>query len=138
MGVCDHLFVYGTLMPSARTLLGAVERTRLMSEAEHLGSGDVAGQLVDLGSYPGLVVSSSADRLVHGDVFRLQDPQATFSWLDAYEGLEPDAAVSEYRRVTLTVRWRKPDRMTLSAWAYIMEEVPLNAQLIDATRWDGG
>ena len=49
-GNIDCLFVYGTLLPTARSLLGSVERRRLSSEGTWLGDARVAGRLFDLGA----------------------------------------------------------------------------------------
>ena len=72
------LAVYGTLRPGGRAYaaFGLAERTR------HLGPCRIAGRIVDLGGYPGLLVG---DEAVAGDLLGFDDP-ALLDELDAYEG----------------------------------------------------
>lgn len=72
------LAVYGTLRPGGRAYaaFGLAERTR------HLGSCRIAGRIVDLGGYPGLLAGDDA---VAGDLLAFDDP-ALLDELDAYEG----------------------------------------------------
>lgn len=85
MQACDLLFVYGTLRrrsahPMARWL-------RLNSD--FVGEAQVAGELIDLGSYPGLVSTRHPKKTVPGDLFRLHSPEAALKRLDRYEGCAP-------------------------------------------------
>jgi gamma-glutamylcyclotransferase (GGCT)/AIG2-like uncharacterized protein YtfP len=85
MQACDLLFVYGTLRrrsahPMARWL-------RLNSD--FLDEAQVAGELVDLGGYPGLIATKHPKKTVPGDLFRLHNPVAAFKRLDRYEGCAP-------------------------------------------------
>jgi gamma-glutamylcyclotransferase (GGCT)/AIG2-like uncharacterized protein YtfP len=84
-----HLFVYGTLMSSASGAMGAEARVRLHRKSRSLGSATMAGRLVDLGAYPGLIGVSNPADVVHGEVLALGDAAATWPWLDAYEGMAP-------------------------------------------------
>ncbi len=52
-----------------------------------LGPGRVAGRLVDLGAWPGLVEGEAGE--VHGQVAHILDP-AILSRLDAFEDYDPD------------------------------------------------
>jgi gamma-glutamylcyclotransferase (GGCT)/AIG2-like uncharacterized protein YtfP len=72
------LAVYGTLRPGGRAhaAFGLAERTR------HLGPCRIAGRIVDLGGYPGLLAGNEA---VAGDLLGFDDP-ALLDELDAYEG----------------------------------------------------
>ena len=72
------LAVYGTLRPGGRAYeaFGPAQRTR------HLGPCRIAGRIVDLGGYPGLLVG---DEAVAGDLLGFDDP-ALLDELDAYEG----------------------------------------------------
>ena len=88
------LFVYGTLRKGLRLhhhLRGAVythdARTR--------------GRLYDIGTYPGLLIDSSAD-WVTGEVFEVDEQLV--SLLDQVEGYKPDSSVhSEYLRREISV-----------------------------------
>ena len=77
-----YLFVYGTLMSRARGLLGASQRARLGLKGTSLGEATIAGRLVDLGTYPGLLEPAAAGDIVHGELFRLDRPEEVMSWLD--------------------------------------------------------
>jgi len=70
--------VYGTLRPGGRAYdaFGLARRTR------HLGPCRIAGRIVDLGGYPGLIAGEGA---VAGDLLLPTDP-ALLAELDAYEG----------------------------------------------------
>ncbi len=72
------LAVYGTLRPGGRAYaaFGLARRTR------HLGPCRIAGRIVDLGGYPGLL---SGDEAVAGDLLAVDDP-ALLEELDTYEG----------------------------------------------------
>ncbi len=102
----DLLFVYGTLMRSAAaSRLGRDMRARLESSATWLGEATTAGRLFELGRYPALLASASADDIAHGEVYRLGDPAAVFHWLDPYEGIPPGQLCGlEYERIAQPVR----------------------------------
>ena len=65
----------------------------LDGRAEFLGRGQVAGRIVDLGSYPGAVIDSGGT--LHGEVYRVRDP-ALWAALDSAEG-------PQYHRREVTV-----------------------------------
>jgi gamma-glutamylcyclotransferase (GGCT)/AIG2-like uncharacterized protein YtfP len=114
-----HLFVYGTLMSHAVGALGKAQRERLQRESRSLGAATMTGaRLYDLGRYPGLVESGAAADIVHGEVVALANPQRTFLWLDAYEGViagSPEA--SDYARLERSVRLAAGGEV--SAWVYV-------------------
>ncbi|MGY4154949.1 gamma-glutamylcyclotransferase (GGCT)/AIG2-like uncharacterized protein YtfP [Bradyrhizobium sp. USDA 4461] len=110
----DLLFVYGTLMrgfdhPMAKLLAG---------NAEFLGSAQCRGRLYLVKHYPGLVVSDDAADIVHGELFRLREPEAMLREFDMYEacgdGFPPP---TEYLRELLTVTLA--DGSVREAWTYL-------------------
>jgi gamma-glutamylcyclotransferase (GGCT)/AIG2-like uncharacterized protein YtfP len=106
----NRLFVYGTL----RSDSGHAMHDVLAAGATLVGRGVVAGELVDLGEYPGLVLERAGE--VAGEVWELREP-ALLARLDAYEGIGPDAEVAEaYERTH--VRVRLDDGDTIDAWVY--------------------
>jgi gamma-glutamylcyclotransferase (GGCT)/AIG2-like uncharacterized protein YtfP len=130
-----HLFVYGTLMSTAAGALGRVQRERLARESRGLGPAAMAGaRLYDLGRYPGLVESSQASDVVHGEAVVLLNPQRTLAWLDSYEGLVAgDDDTSEYARLERTVQLARGE--TLQAWVYVfLRDVASRRRLADG-RW---
>ena len=90
------LAVYGTLRPGGRAFaaFGLAERTC------HIGPCRIAGRIVDLGGYPGLL---TGDEAVAGDLLAFDDA-SLLDELDAYEG-------EGYVRAT--VRLVEPEREAL-------------------------
>jgi gamma-glutamylcyclotransferase (GGCT)/AIG2-like uncharacterized protein YtfP len=86
------LFVYGTLRsgfdnPYARLL---------REQSEFLGPAIVMGSICKMGDYLGYRPEPKGE--VHGELYRLKNPEETFRILDEYEG--PD-----YERVMISVGW---------------------------------
>jgi gamma-glutamylcyclotransferase (GGCT)/AIG2-like uncharacterized protein YtfP len=112
-----YLFVYGTLMTAARGRLGAVQRARLSLKGTSLGAATIAGQLINLGTYPGLIEPAAPDDVVHGELYRLDQPDEVMSWLDSYEGVAPEPTPhDEYVRVLLPARLATGEEV--AAWVY--------------------
>lgn len=116
----QNLFVYGTLMRrAAAARMGVAERQRLEVEGEWLGEGQITGRLYNLGQYPVLAAPKYPYEAVQGEVFWLRAPQATFRWLDLYEGIPPGKVQGEeYRRVVRRVRVARGNAM--DACVYIL------------------
>lgn len=90
----ERVFVYGTLRRGGSNAFR-------MDGAEFVGAGEVAGELVAISWYPGLV-PGRAGRWVTGDVFEVSEEH--LRKLDEYEGLAAgEVEGSEYRRVRMTV-----------------------------------
>ena len=88
----EFLFVYGTL----RRDYGLSLMREVADEMEFVATGQVLGQLYDLGDYPGAVKLDQALTVIKGDVFQLKDSTTVFRLLDQYEG-------EEYRREKVVV-----------------------------------
>jgi gamma-glutamylcyclotransferase (GGCT)/AIG2-like uncharacterized protein YtfP len=110
----EHLFVYGTLRPAARSPMG----DWLAAAAELLGPARAPGRLYDLGAYPGLVPAQDprAGR-VAGEVYRLAAPEAILARLDEYEGCGERNTYGAFRRERVAVRL--DGGAELSAWTYV-------------------
>jgi gamma-glutamylcyclotransferase (GGCT)/AIG2-like uncharacterized protein YtfP len=109
----NALFVYGTLMPGSRHPMAR----RLETQSAYLGPGWIGGKLHSLGWYPAAIPSSAPGSRVYGEVVRLHNPQATLSWLDAYEGCAPGQSEPHaYQRVIVPVTLNSGDK--LDAWVY--------------------
>ncbi len=105
--------VYGTLAMSSAHPMAA----RLRKQARWLGRAQVHGTIHQLAAYPGLVLDPQATP-VTGDLFELTDPDASFIWLDAYEGCgAQDAEPHEYQRLTTQVLTESGT--TTPAWIYV-------------------
>ena len=105
------LFVYGTLKRGARG-----RRHPLLRHARLVSPASIAGDLYDLGAYPG-VVRGSARRRVLGELYELpgDGAQRALRVLDAYEGRR---FVRQRARVTLRDGTRRV------AWAYVLRDPP--------------
>lgn len=129
-----YLFVYGTLMSAGSDELGRPMRERLQREGRSLGAATINGRLYDLGAYPGLRDGTGNGEMVHGEVFRLDKPDATFVWLDAYESIVPgNPADSEYERVVREVSLGEGTSVT--AWVYLYRMQPAEDGYRPAGRW---
>jgi gamma-glutamylcyclotransferase (GGCT)/AIG2-like uncharacterized protein YtfP len=120
----DRLFVYGTLMrgfnhPMARLLA---------ANADYLGEVRCRGRLYLVRHYPGLVLSGDPADIVHGELYRLREPDALLREFDMYEACgEGFEQPTEYVRQMLTVTLG--DGTAREAWTYVYNwpvgELPL-------------
>ncbi len=76
----DALFVYGSL----RSEFDNPHAQFLREKADSLGRATVRGSIFLMGRYPGY--RAEPDGIVHGELWRLREPEATLAELDAYEG----------------------------------------------------
>lgn len=95
----DYLFVYGTLRSDIPSSMSKFLRRR----GTLVGKATVAGELLDLGGYPGFV--SGPAGTVKGELYRITADQAEETWqmLDAYEGVT-GLANEGYRKIEVDVR----------------------------------
>lgn len=114
----EYLFAYGTLMS------GECRHWMLAAGGiESVVTASVSGMLLDLGEYPGLVLSKKG--AVRGELIRFRNP-AILERLDEEEG-------AEYRREV--VRVRLSDGSTQAAWAYVLVTVPASKPVIASGDW---
>lgn len=139
----DLLFVYGTLMSRVREGMGHEERMRLAHEGQSLGAAMLAARLYDLGRYPGVVevrpwpaVAAGSDGIVHGEVYRLASPSATFAWLDLYEGIYAECAPHcEYTRDAAEVVLSDAPQAVLRAHVYVYRGGVEGARALPDGHW---
>lgn len=111
-GECRLLFVYGTLRRGFRLhphlmRLGA----RFWRDAK------VAGELFDLGCYPGARPTVKAGRWLRGELYRLGTPERDLRVLDQVEGFLPSAPQrSEFVRAVAEAILTDGSRVR--AWIY--------------------
>jgi len=122
----QKLFVYGTLRR------GFALHSRLAKlEARYLGRGRIAGDLYNLGAYPGAVPSRSRGKAVEGEVYELQDPEKQLKTLDRAEEFNP--ALPER---SLFIRQKATVRLTggkrVRAWVYFLPRRPSKARILSS------
>jgi gamma-glutamylcyclotransferase (GGCT)/AIG2-like uncharacterized protein YtfP len=125
-----HLFVYGTLRQGSP----APQAAYLAKQAVYQGRAKLAGRLLHLGRYPGLLRPSEASQWVQGDLYELPEGGALWEELDRYEGChEEDPEPQEYRRV-LGVAWSE-DGSELECWTYEYQGDAGESPLIASGDW---
>lgn len=118
------LATYGTLMRA----FGGPGRLGVDARVSFVAPCRFAGVLYDLGQFPGAV---PGDGTVHGELFRLHDPQV-WAVLDRYEGYDTEReedALFVRRRVSLQ---GPPDR---TAWVYWFNGDPGGRPQVASGRW---
>jgi len=111
------LFTYGTLRR------GAPMHGLLEGRTTWIGPASVAGRLVDLGAFPGLIAAAAPGDRVHGDLFAIAEAQCEelLDTLDRYEG-------ASFERVEHTVDGPDgPARAWLYLWRGEVEGHPVVA-----------
>ncbi len=116
------LFVYGTLRRASGHAMGQW----LAERAQWLGPARIAGALLRLSYYPGLVVGEG---WVRGDLYRI--PEALWPELDAFEDLrgQPD---DEYRREPA---WVQTAEGEVLAWVYWYQGETTGLSLVPGGDW---
>jgi len=120
------LFVYGTLRRGG-------EGHRLLERlgVVYVGKGSVAGELYDVGSYPGALKSQDPSSRVVGEVYRLSNATQALQRLDEYEGVRPSGpAASLYSREITEVTLENGEH--LSAWIYWLRRAPQRTRRIQS------
>lgn len=109
----DYLFVYGTLRSDTT---GRMCRL-LARSADFVDDATCQGRLFLVSHYPGLVPSENPEDIVHGEVYRINQPELVLPTLDHYEGCGP-----EYPQPTEYIRKRADVRLktgaSVRAWMY--------------------
>jgi gamma-glutamylcyclotransferase (GGCT)/AIG2-like uncharacterized protein YtfP len=117
-----RLFVYGTL----RRISPHPMAKFLAERALFLGEGTVAGQLYNLGRYPGMTQVIAQENRVVGEVYQLTDKE-TIRELDRYENDEsPLSSFFERGRADVTLA----DGTTVEAMVYWFRGPVAQSQLI--------
>ena len=104
----SYLFVYGTLQRGR-----PLHRELVRLQAEFVGSASMAGQLYDLGRYPGAL--ATGDQMIPGELYRLPEPEPALRRLDTVEGRQFHRAM-----VRVTRAHGEPQQ----AWVYLLKRAP--------------
>ncbi len=122
----QKLFVYGTLRR------GFALHSRLAKlEARYLGRGRIAGNLYNLGEYPGAVPSRSRGKAIEGEVYELQDPEKQLKALDRVEEFKsalPERSLFIRQKTTV----RLTDGKRVRAWVYFLPRRPSKARILSS------
>ena len=108
------LFVYGTLMSTARCPMGRAQRRTLRWHARLAGRATVQGLLHQMEGYPGIAWSKRGRDVVHGEAWRIVRPRPLWRLLDSYEGL--DRSPPDYAREPAMIRL--VSGLEVPAWVY--------------------
>jgi gamma-glutamylcyclotransferase (GGCT)/AIG2-like uncharacterized protein YtfP len=120
-----HLAVYGSLRAGHALPDTPAALRPLLLDA---GPCVIAGELFDLGSYPGLVAGEGR---VVGELFELVDAARALALLDDYEGYraaDPEGSQYLRRRVVLLAP-------AIEAWVYVFNGTPDAAARIPSGDW---
>lgn len=125
-----HLFVYGTLRHNS-----GHDRARWLGTVAKLkGAARLAGRLVDLGDYPGLLPATSPLQQVRGELWELPDDGAVLEELDRYEGCHPDdPEPHEYCRIVCTAT--DEDGVRVWCWTYLFQWPAEHRRVIPNGDW---
>jgi gamma-glutamylcyclotransferase (GGCT)/AIG2-like uncharacterized protein YtfP len=112
-----NLFVYGTLNPdrAPAALRKDVARFKL------IGKGAVRGKLLNLGSYPGLLLDHLNAESIPGHIFAIPDDPELLARLDDYEGCLPNSPQSSLvlrQQVEVT----REDGVPETCWIYVYNQ----------------
>ena len=121
----EHLFLYGTLLPSEapKEIASIVKRFR------RLGSAQVRGRLYDFGEFPGAVLDSSSRTMIHGELVALPSDQRMLDLLDRYEEFDPtDPKKSLFVRKKAKIRMANGS--SREGWIYVYNRHPGKAKLV--------
>ena len=127
----DCIFVYGTLMRGFDHPMSKL----LASGSDFLGEASCPGRLYMIAEYPGLLHAAAGGDIVHGDLFRMRNPDELLAVLDAYEGIGPDEEQPTlYLREMLPVTLGEGGSVT-EAWTYIYNRPVIDAKRIASGRF---
>ncbi|HXE32111.1 MAG TPA: gamma-glutamylcyclotransferase family protein [Terriglobales bacterium] len=127
MSTSSQLFVYGTLMRGQRLHRHLQEAPAI----EFMGNARIRGKLYHLPRrrYPGAIRDRGRRDFIHGELYRLAEPQPTLKKLDQLEGC--DEGLFERRLVNV---WPDGENKT-KAWAYFFARPLEKATPIPAGRY---
>jgi gamma-glutamylcyclotransferase (GGCT)/AIG2-like uncharacterized protein YtfP len=99
LSVLRTLFVYGTLRSEFSNHFARL----LHRQGELIGKASVAGSIYRIESYPGWMPESKGE--VHGELYRLRDPESTLQELDDYEGEDFERVAIETQGPASEIAW---------------------------------
>jgi len=118
---CDRLFVYGTL----RALVPNSKADLFKAGASFLKSGRTIGKLFHISWHPGMTPGDAGEWVI-GEVWKLDDADATLTRLDEFEG-------PEFERILVNVDMG--DGAQLEAWTYFFKGSVEGKPRIESGDW---
>jgi gamma-glutamylcyclotransferase (GGCT)/AIG2-like uncharacterized protein YtfP len=121
----EHLFVYGTLLPSE----APEEIASIVRRFRRLGSAHVRGRLYDFGEFPGVVLDSSSRTMVYGELVALPSDEGILKTLDQYEEFDrshPKKSLFIRKKVRVLMA----DGSSREGWIYVYNRPPGKAKLV--------
>lgn len=114
LSLSSFLFVYGSLRRSPN---GCLHRL-LQANCDFVDKAHIPGRLFCLGDYPCAIFDYfGPDDLIHGEVYRLRQPNLTLHVLDDYEECLPQhPQPHEYRRLLKSITLNQGEM--IEAWLY--------------------
>lgn len=109
-----YLFVYGTL----RKEIDHPITDLLEKYTVEVKEGTVQGRLFDAGSFPAAIASDSHSDIIHGELYKIKNPESVFQHLDPYEGYSP-AHPSQSLFVRKKVSVQTSNNHLKTAWIYL-------------------
>jgi len=121
----EHLFLYGTLIPSE----APKEIAPIVKRFRRLGSAHVRGRLYDFGEFPGAILDPSSRTMIHGELVALPSDAGILQALDRYEEFDPvDPKKSLFIRKKAKVRMANGS--SREGWVYVYNRPLGNAKLV--------
>ena len=121
----EHLFLYGTLLPTE----APKEIASILKRFRRLGSAHVRGRLYDFGKYPGAVLDPPSRTIIHGELVALPSDERILEALDRYEEFDPsDPEGSLFIRKKAKV-WMA-NGSNRESWIYVYNRPPGDAKLV--------
>src|ERR1044072_4476714 len=121
----QHLFLYGTLLPSE----APKEIASIVKRCRRLGAAHVRGRLYDFGEFPGAILNPPSRTIIHGELVALPSDVRILRELDRYEEFDP----ADPKR-SLFVRKKVQVQMTNGSsregWIYVYNKPPAQAKLV--------
>lgn len=121
----QHLFLYGTLLPSE----APEEIASIVKRFRRLGSAHVRGRLYDFGEFPGAVLDSSSRTMIHGELVALPSDERILEALDRYEEFDP-VAPKKSLFIRKKVRVLMADGSRRESWIYVYNKAPGKAKVV--------
>lgn len=127
--IVDGLFVYGTLLQGE--MRWPVLRKYGVTSVKPARA---AGQLFDLGNFPGMILSTAPSHVVHGEFVQVEDLSAALERLDIVEGFHGFGEPESLFRRTVT-RVTLDDGTDHRAWVYEFARSPDGSSRISSGDW---